>query len=116
MVYLAGSGTLTQFNAIMAAILAAALTALTPGSLRIVVAAALALHVLAAFLLCWACRPVAEKSNAPLAFAHVDVYRHTDDTFRQYRRGWRMTMVALIASSAAIGFYLLQTFEPGLIF
>src|SRR5215470_19361924 len=51
--YLAASGSLTQFNGILAAALAGALATLELGSLRLVFSAALALHVLAATSLCW---------------------------------------------------------------
>jgi hypothetical protein len=50
---LAASGTLTQFNAIMAAILGAVISSATYDLLKITAAVALVAHVLAAFMLCW---------------------------------------------------------------
>jgi hypothetical protein len=55
--YLSASGSLIQFNAVMAAILVAGF-GVTQGVLKIAVSVALLLHVAAAFLLCWAARPL----------------------------------------------------------
>lgn len=55
--YLAASGTLMQFNAIMAAIHCAVLS-MNFGKLKFVSAVSLLLHVLASLTLCWAARPI----------------------------------------------------------
>lgn len=100
--YLAASGTLTQFNAIMAAVHAAALST-ADGPLKYPSATALLLHVSAAFMLCWAARPIDPDRNAIFRNAVVDHYIWTNDTFRNYRRGWRLTLAAVgISSLAAI--------------
>lgn len=104
--YLAASGTLTQFNAILAAIQAAAFSA-TTGGLRVAVAGALALHVLGAFLLCWAARPVEPSRAGDAMMALMQARVHVDDTFKNYRRGWRMTMLALCVSAVALLLYVL---------
>jgi hypothetical protein len=57
--YLAASGTLTQFNAIMAALLTAALSLDVSLPVKAVIGLALAGHAAAGFLLCWAARPIA---------------------------------------------------------
>ena len=112
--YLAASGTLTQFNAIMAAIHAAALS--TPGGpLVYLSASALFLHVSAAFILCWAARPIEPDRNELFRTAVIDHYNWTDDTFRYYRRGWQLTLIALIVSALAatlIGYKALNDSLP----
>jgi hypothetical protein len=61
--YLTASGSLIQFNAIMAAIHGSALAiadhTLTKGAFT----CALLLHVLAAFVLCWAARPITQAPS-----------------------------------------------------
>lgn len=131
--YLAASGSLIQFNAVMAAILVAGFGA-TQGPLSIAVSVALFMHVAAAFLLCWAARPIEddksineEARSAREAFGD-GLYRgfavpalmerqlklhlrRAGDTFRHYRRGWRMTLVALCASCAAVIVFVFQTID-----
>jgi hypothetical protein len=43
-----------------------------------------------------------------MAMTVVDSYVDTDDTFRNYRRGWRLTLIALAASSVAAGLFVLH--------
>jgi hypothetical protein len=40
----------------------------------------------------------------------VDSYARTDDTFRNYRRGWRLTLLALAASAVGAGLFVLHAF------
>jgi hypothetical protein len=99
--YLAASGTLTQFNGIVAAALAGALATLELGSLKLAFSAALVLHVLASAVLCWAARPInprREPTPTMTFFAQVALVDHT---FRNYRRGWRITMLALAVTAIA---------------
>jgi hypothetical protein len=96
--YLTAAGTLTQFNAVMAAIHSAAFASIASGTLRTALGAALAFHALAAFVLCWAARPIAS--------AKVSAFKLADDTFRNYRRGWRVTVVAMLLTAAALGVFL----------
>jgi hypothetical protein len=115
--YLTASGSLIQFNAIMAAIHGSALAiadhTLTKGAFS----SALLLHVLAAFVLCWAARPITDAPSTVrgAARAYADNLRHADDTFRNYRRGWRMTLLALIASAAAASLFVLRAFGVSLV-
>jgi hypothetical protein len=109
--YLTASGTLTQFNAILAAILGAALSAVAAEPLRIVIAVALLLHVWAAFALCWAARPIASNDMSSTAMTLVARYHVTDHTFRTYRFGWRVTLAALVVSAIAAVLYVGQTFR-----
>jgi hypothetical protein len=99
--YLAASGTLTQFNGIVAAALATALATLELGSLRFVIVAAVVMHVLAALVLCWAARPVSAKREATPAMQFMGQAALVDYTFRNYRLGWRMTMAAPAVTSVA---------------
>jgi hypothetical protein len=111
--YLAASGTLMQLNAIVAGILGVLLVSAEKGLLKTAVAIALSLHVLAAFVLCWAARPVGEQEEygtPRTAMTVVYSYARADDTFRHYRRGWRLTLLALAISSAAAGLFLLHAF------
>ena len=55
--YLTASGTLTQFNAIMAAVQTMTFSMVQSETSRLLIGMALFLHVWAAFLLCWAARP-----------------------------------------------------------
>lgn len=105
--YLTASGTLTQFNAIVAAIQAAAFSA-TTGPLRVAVAIALVLHVLSAYLLCWAARPIEPHRASDSRMTLIQARLHVHDTFKNYRRGWRITMLALCMSCAALIFYVLN--------
>ena len=109
-IYLTASGTLTQFNAILAAILCAALfTVELMLPLKISVVTALALHVFAAFLLCWAARPIAAPASAAKwqwqrqqmeweLRELRETYKDAQRAFNNYRRGWRMTLLALTAT------------------
>jgi hypothetical protein len=99
--YLAASGTLTQFNAILAAALAAALAALELGALKFAFSAALALHVLASAVLCWAARPITPTREPTPTMAFFAQVALVDHTFRNYRRGWRITMLALVFTAVA---------------
>lgn len=105
--YLAASGTLTQFNAIMAAIHSTAMSG-SQGTLKVAFAGALLLHVLAAFLLCWAARPVANERPTSKSMAFANTQNLTSDTFKNYRRGWRVTMIALMTSGLALGLVALR--------
>ena len=121
--YLAAGGTLIQFNAVMAAILLSAFTS-SDGLLKGLVTAALLAHVLAAFLLCWSARPVDETAGLRAAAewslddaiasvqqaASLNARRATD-TFRNYRRGWRTTLLAITVSTGAVILFLLQSFD-----
>ena len=73
-------------------------------------AVALVLHVLAAFLLCWAARPIDQPPATEAKFAIYHIRKDAQDTFKNYRRGWRLTIFALVASSAAVLVFLLQEF------
>lgn len=121
--YLAAGGTLIQFNAVMAAILLSAFTS-SENLLKALIAGALLLHVLAAFLLCWSARPVDEtvdlrqraKLNLEEAVASAQQAanlnaRRATDTFRNYRRGWRATLLAITMSTGAVMLFLLQSFD-----
>ena len=111
--HLTVSGTLTQFNAIVAAVLGAAMLPAGLDAIKIVVASALLLHVLAAFMLCWAARPTAEPSGIG-GFAPLEAYHRASDTFANYRRGWFMTLLALAVSSIAACLFVLHAFVPDL--
>jgi hypothetical protein len=100
-----------QLNAIVAGILGVMLASTERGLLKSVVGSALSLHVLSAVVLCWAARPVNRQQDyagRPVAMTVVDSYVDTDDTFRNYRRGWRLTLIALAASSVAAGLFVLH--------
>src|SRR5215470_4174020 len=99
--YLAASGSLTQFNGILAAALAGALATLELGSLRFAFSAALVLHVLASAVLCWAARPITPKREPTPTMAFFAQVALMDHTFRNYRRGWRITMLALALTAIA---------------
>jgi hypothetical protein len=107
--YFTASGTLTQFNAVAVAILAAAIAA-TGGPAKIVAVGALALHVLAAFLLCWAARPIDYQPTSLDAWVRFE-QSNSEDSFRSYRRGWRMTLLALFASTVALTTFVFQSFD-----
>jgi hypothetical protein len=96
--YLAASGTLTQFNAIMAALLTAALSVGNSPAAKIVIGLALVSHAVAGFLLCWAARPIANADGSPRMSAESLLLR----SLLCYRRGWRATMLALAMSGAAL--------------
>jgi hypothetical protein len=99
--YLAASGTLTQFNALVAAMLTAALASIERPALRAAVGLALIAHICAAFLLCWAARPRAEEGSSGEDMAA--------DTFKSYRRGWRVTMLAMLLSAIALAIFSFDT-------
>ena len=107
-VYLSASGALIQFNAIVAAIQGSLLTFSVDLPLKAGAAGALLLHVLAAFFLCWAARPITTRPRRGLSI--VDDYRHANDTFRNYRRGWFMTLLALIGSALSAALFVLHAF------
>jgi hypothetical protein len=108
-IYLTASGTLTQFNAILAAVQATALATVELGVLKASMVAALVSHVVAAFFLCWAARPVDGAPHQTAAMALVETHTLTDDTFRNYKRGWRMTLIALAVSAVAAGLFVLHS-------
>jgi ribosomal protein S10 len=110
-IYATASGTLTQFNAIVSAIHCSAITTAAPTLLKGLIACALLWHVAAAFVLCWAARPIAEEPPPSPAFALVSDLRHSSDTFRNYRRGWLMTLIALSISMVALAMFLAHIFE-----
>lgn len=109
-VYLSASGSLLQFNAITAAIQALLLSFNVDAPLRSAAAVAVTLHVLAAFTLCWAARPIVEHPSTVPGVSIADDHRHAAKTFRNYRRGWRMTLLALAASSLAAATFVLNSF------
>lgn len=97
--YLAASGTLTQFNAIVAALLTAALSLSLPLGVKSLLGVALAAHALAGLLLCWAARPIANRDGSPRLTAEAMLA----GSVTAYRRGWRATMLALALSVVALG-------------
>jgi len=99
--YLTASGTLTQFNGILAVAVAAALATLELGSLKFAFTAALVLHVLASAVLCWTARPIDRKREPTPTMAFFAQVALLDHTFRNYRRGWRITMLALALTTIA---------------
>jgi hypothetical protein len=103
--YLTTSSTLAQFNAIAAAIHGAALSLGEQGLLRVSSATALLLHVAAASMLCWAARPVMQEREDA-----VEGHRLVAGTFRNHRRGWRMTVLALVGSVVTAAPFVLQAF------
>jgi hypothetical protein len=109
-VYLTASGSLIQFNAIVAAIQGVLLSFNVDAALRAAAAGALSSHVLAAFVLCWAARPIMEPPSTVRGLRFADDHKHAADTFRNYRRGWRMTLMALAASSLAAAIFVLNSF------
>jgi hypothetical protein len=107
-IYLAASGTLTQFNAIIAALLTTALSLRAPLIVKVLILLALGAHAVAGLLLCWAARPVANADATPRVRAD-DMLAHS---FTAYRRGWRATMLALLLSVAALAALAWQTLGP----
>lgn len=93
--YLAASGTLMQFNALVATLLTAALAMTTSGALRIAIVVALIVHTAAALLLCWAVRPI--RPGQVTASESLAA-----DTFHNYRRGWRATMFAICLTAGVL--------------
>ena len=108
--YLAASGTLVQFNAIVVGIHGVLLTSVEAGPLKITIALALLTHVVAAFLLCWAARPGGRKSVSGRNPDIVDRYLGINDTYRHYRRGWWIMLFALTISSLAAVMFVLRAF------
>jgi hypothetical protein len=108
--YLAASGTLTQFNAILAALLTAALSLDVSSPVTAVIGLALAGHAVAGFLLCWAARPIANPDGTPRLTAEQLLLR----SLINYRRGWRATMLALALSVLALAVLAWQRLEPAL--
>jgi hypothetical protein len=109
-VYLSASGSLIQFNVIVAAIQGLLLSFNVDAPLRSAAAAAVSLHVLAVFILCWAARPIVEPPSTVRSPSFADDHRHAPTTFRNYRRGWRLTLLALTASSLAAAMFVLSSF------
>jgi len=99
--YLTASGTLTQFNGILAAALAGVLATLELSSLKLAFGAALILHVLASAVLCWAARPITPRREPTPTMAFFAQVALVDHTFRNYRWGWRATMLALAVTAIA---------------
>lgn len=106
--YLAASGTLTQVNAILAALLTGALPLADTLAAKIVIGVALAGHAVAGSLLCWAARPVANADGSPRVRADEMLLR----AFTNYRRGWRATMMALVVSVVALALLAWQQVAP----
>jgi hypothetical protein len=109
-IYLAASGTLSQFNCVLAATLTGALATLTLGSLSIAFTVALVLHVRAAAVLFWAARPKVPKREPTPTMAFIRQVALVDHTFRNYQRGWRLTLLALVATACAGVLWGLQIF------
>src|SRR5262249_9966217 len=101
-IYLTASGTLTQFNAIVAAALCAASATAGSPLFKGIAVAAILLHVAAAFVLCWAARPLQGRER-------MIPYLAVDDTFQNYRQGWRVTMIAMTVSATALGCFAVET-------
>jgi hypothetical protein len=76
------------------------------------IAFALVAHTCAAFLLCWAARPVGPARSKGGASGE-DM---AADTFRSYRRGWIATMIAMGLSAIALTVFAIITLgtEPQL--
>ncbi len=96
--YLAASSTLTQFNAIIAGLLTAALGLGVPLEAKALVVLALAAHVVAGLLLCWAARPIANADGSPKLTADALLV----GSLIAYRRGWRATMLAVSLTAIAL--------------
>jgi hypothetical protein len=108
-VYLSASGSLIQFNAIVAAIQGLLLSFNVDATLRSAAAAAMTLHVLAVFSLCWAARPIVPPSTVRSP-SFANDHKHAAATFRNYRRGWRLTLLAVTVSSLAAAMFVLNSF------
>lgn len=106
-IYLSAIGGLVQFNAIVATVQGSVITLSDVVQLRTLAAVALVLH--AAFVLCWAARPVVEKRAARREHL-ANKYRQINDTFLNYRRGWRTTLLALAGSGLTILAFLHHEF------
>ncbi len=104
--YLAASGTLMQFNAIMAALLGGALALVDDRSVKLAIVSALALHVLASFVLCWAVRPIQNHTSVDALYNTGK--RMANDTFSNYVFGWRLTITGMLVSAVALAVYLYQ--------
>jgi hypothetical protein len=108
--YLAANGTLTQFNAILTGILGVALASEQPSILKVATASALGLHVLATMLVYWSARPVISGPIRSEAAELAEAYALADHTFRNYRRGWRLTLLALLAATGVACLFVLNAF------
>ncbi len=97
--YLAAAGTLMQFNALVATLLAAALAMTASATLRIAIVLALIVHTVAALLLCWAVRPIGGGDAAARRRSSEGL---AADTFHNYRRGWRATMFAICLTTGVL--------------
>lgn len=102
--YLTAGGTLTQFNAIVVAILAGGISTADNATLRMISAVAMMLHVLAALILCWSGRPVVPRAVMYRSFGGRQQF--VEDTFRNFRRGWRITLLAVVASALAAIYFV----------
>jgi hypothetical protein len=109
-VYLAASGALLQFNAIIAAIHGFNIAVGSQGLLKAMAAGALLLHVLAALVLCWAVRPIVETPSAGRGALGGFVASYRGNALQNYQRGWRMTLLALTVSAAAAALFVLHAF------
>ena len=98
--YVAGSGNLLQFNSIMSAILAATVSTVELQPVRAVATIAMLLHVTAAIVFCWATRPIYPKTALDRMYQTHE--RLANDTFKVYRKGWRLTMVGAAVSAIAL--------------
>lgn len=108
--FLTACGTLIQFNAIMAAINGGAVTT-SSGALKTVSAVALVLHVIAAFMLCWAARPIPGARALNAKIAQTNRLLSANDTYYGYRRGWMLTLVAMLASIGVLSLFLYESFR-----
>jgi hypothetical protein len=98
--YASGAGTLTQLNAIIIALDSGLFSQTMPAAIKATIVVALMLHILAAFMLCFALRP---QSGAELP------QQLLVDTISKYKAGWRTTLAAMaISAMALVWFVLLQ--------
>ena len=109
-IYLTASGTLTQFNAILAGMLATALASSVEAqvALKAALAAAIMLHIAATLFLFWASRPVVSERTPSMLAVLLDDTKLVDHTFRNYQRGWHATLVALFGSCVAAVLFVLH--------
>lgn len=92
-VHASAAGTLTQFNAIVAGLSGAFASQVGSPTGRGLLATSVALHTIAAFVLCFALRPVSIRPGSQ--------DKLLGDTVFFYRLGWRATLLALAVTLSA---------------